>query len=207
MVHGAEAKRSARARGAAALGSLHGGSTSICIILRVWIGSHQLVKVMEVQTEDMQQLRQADMVESRRRDSQTIEIQVDQLSEDLDLHLHLRGRGSREHQHEERDVQRSGRQSIPENQTSRAAQEPWKLEWFSMRPQSKSDRWDDALWSQHGWMVRSHRKERKQPFHPIHRSTPMSVESLHPERVPVVFNEQGKDVYLDHWKQATTFPV
>ena len=150
----------------------------------------------------------------------SVEIQVDQLTEDIQLQLHLRGArssanvgraaGHPSREGEVNDVSdRRGvvtRQDNVEKEKELASDEPWKLEWFSWPPQGKSDRWDDSLWSQHGWIVRAHGKERIQPFHPIHRSTPIQVESLHEERVTVVFNEDGKEVLLDHWKQAKRFP-
>ena len=159
-----------------------------------------------------------------------VEFQIDQLAEDVELRLHLRaprlhedGQGGyhseaaggqdRHQQGSAADITRYGPGIVGDSISrrgdppGRADDEPWKLEWYSHPPYSKSDRWDDSLWSQHGWMVRCHGKERQQPFHPIHRSTPFPVESLHEERVTVVFTPEGKEVMLDHRQQAKSFPV
>ena len=138
----------------------------------------------------------------------TVEVQLDQITEDMELRLHLRaplhpGTTNAGDEATASAERQSGESSWEEV----ARDEPWKLQWYSWPPQGRSDRWDDALWSRFGWMVRSHGKERKQPFHPIHRSTPFQVNQLHEERITVVFNDQGKEVMMDHWQVAREFPV
>ena len=76
---------------------------------------------------------------------------------------------------------------------------PWDLSAYqSIRPAS-TDAWDLDYWK-NGWICRRHHKERKQPFHPVHRSTPVNTKMLDPSRVSVRFYKNGeKQVVVDEW--------
>ena len=48
-------------------------------------------------------------------------------------------------------------------------------------------------------MVKRHGKDRKMPFHHLHRRTPFDVEDLEAERITTIFNDEGAQVLKDQW--------
>ncbi len=61
--------------------------------------------------------------------------------------------------------------------------------------------------ARYGWRVKKHGKDRKMPFHPLHRSTPFDVEDLETERITTICNDEGAQVIKDQWTKAKTFPI
>ena len=77
--------------------------------------------------------------------------------------------------------------------------EPWKLRRFAKEPSSGSDVWDETLLAE-GWLVRIHKKKRVNPFHPLHRSTPIRDWELSSERTTMMFQDgKCKKILRDEW--------
>lgn len=85
---------------------------------------------------------------------------------------------------------------------------PWELDQFQREPVGSSDLWDETMRTSMGWIVRVHRKPRVQPFHPLHRSTPVAQQGLGSDRVTVVF-QHGKKVGVvqDKWQDPASSKV
>lgn len=76
---------------------------------------------------------------------------------------------------------------------------PWDLSAYKSIRHASTDTWDLDHWKE-GWVCRRHHKERKQPFHPVHRSTPVNTKLLEPGRVSVRFYGDGeRQVVIDEW--------
>ena len=79
--------------------------------------------------------------------------------------------------------------------------EPWLMEKFKEIKPSSSDHWCQELLCE-GWLYRQHGKERKQSFHPCHRSTPLPLHELLPGRVQVRFcGNKPRAIICDEWTQ------
>ena len=60
----------------------------------------------------------------------------------------------------------------------------------------------------HGWLIRSHKEQRKRPFHPLHKGAPIQGENLELDRVTVGFNQSTGDRFVleDRWTAAVKDP-
>ncbi len=81
----------------------------------------------------------------------------------------------------------------------RIAESPWNYEEFQKPPRLVSDQWRLDLYEE-GWVIRTHGKARKAPFHPVHRSFPGDSGQLGDERVTAIFDSTGnREVRYDCW--------
>ena len=79
--------------------------------------------------------------------------------------------------------------------------EPWKKDRYQCEQSSRQDLWD---LSQRGWAIRVHRHSRTNPFHPVHRSTPVDIKQLEPMRVTHQILERGANRVFDKWTDPKT---
>ena len=81
----------------------------------------------------------------------------------------------------------------------------WDQPQFRYRPRG-ADRWEQNLCGD-GWLVRTHgSKGRVKPFHPLHRSTPLTGDRLTGERVTVLFAADGsREILRDDWNCQRTW--
>ena len=81
----------------------------------------------------------------------------------------------------------------------------WELPQYRYRPRG-ADRWEQD-WCSSGWLIRTHgSKGRVRPFHPLHRSCPMTGDQLSGERVTVLVAADGsREVLHDNWKCQRTW--
>ena len=76
---------------------------------------------------------------------------------------------------------------------------PWELSAYQSIRSSSTDALDLDHWKE-GWVCRRHHKERKRPFHPVHRSTPVNTKLLEPSRVTLRFSStKEREVIFDEW--------
>ena len=54
-----------------------------------------------------------------------------------------------------------------------------------------------------GWLIRSHGESRKRKFHPVHKSCPLELERLGPQRVTVRFLDGIRKMEFDEWNGGT----
>ena len=83
-----------------------------------------------------------------------------------------------------------GRDPTPQNKSK-----------YLQRPRGK-DRWDLSM-VESGWLIRSHGESRKRKFHPVHKSCPLELERLGPQRVTVRFLDGIRKMELDEWSGGT----
>ena len=82
--------------------------------------------------------------------------------------------------------------------------EPWRLQQF-LEPPRGEDRWDVSFLKD-GWLIRTHgTRGRVKPFHPIHRSCPVSGGEMTGDRVTALFNIDGGEWLYDKWTDARTW--
>ena len=82
--------------------------------------------------------------------------------------------------------------------------EPWRLQQF-LEPPKGEDRWDVSFLKD-GWLIRTHgTRGRVKPFHPIHRSCPMSGGEMTGDRVTALFNIDGGEWLYDRWTDTRTW--
>ena len=81
----------------------------------------------------------------------------------------------------------------------------WDQPQFRYRPRG-ADRWEQNLCGD-GWLIRTHgSKGRVKPFHPLHRSTPLTGDRLTGERVTVLFAADGStEILRDDWNCQRTW--
>ena len=82
---------------------------------------------------------------------------------------------------------------------------PWNQYTFSEPPKGA-----DAWMMDHvkeGWLLRKHgSKGRVYPFHPLHKSCPVSAEDMTGMRVTIVYGPSGgQETLVDSWKQPRTW--
>ena len=83
-----------------------------------------------------------------------------------------------------------GRDPTPQNKSK-----------YLQRPRGK-DRWDLSM-VESGWLIRSHGESRKRKFHPVHKSCPLELERLGPQRVTVRFLDGIRKMEFDEWSGGT----
>ena len=76
----------------------------------------------------------------------------------------------------------------------------YKSKYLQM-PRGK-DRWDLAM-VESGWLIRSHGESRKRKFHPVHKSCPLELGRLGPQRVTVRFLDGVRKIEFDEWNGGT----
>ena len=89
--------------------------------------------------------------------------------------------------------------------------QPWQTEGGrDPTPQNKSkylqlprgkDRWDLSM-VESGWLIRSHGESRKRKFHPVHKSCPLDLDRLGPQRVTVRFVDGLRKLEIDEWSSG-----
>ena len=143
-------------------------------------------------------MRLHDRLQEVAEKGKTIDQKIDQLADELDQTLRVLD----ETGHQEQDRARGsgepagGHAGYPGSNEA----EPWNWSRFQSLPRSMaSDSWI-LDWRSEGWIIRSHGKARKRPFHPVHRSFPGETSSLTEMRVTKIFDSSGKQsVISDTW--------
>eukprot|EP00434_Breviolum_minutum_P014564 symbB.v1.2.012841.t1/scaffold887.1/size155094/8 len=123
-----------------------------------------------------------------------VDEKVDQLAEELEKTLKTLD----EEVPRGRSASSSGLNSTTSG-TMGTATSPWNSEEFQKPPRLVSDQWRLDFYES-GWIIRTHGKARKAPFHPVHRSFPGESGQLSEERVTVLFDPAGnREVKCDNW--------
>ena len=77
---------------------------------------------------------------------------------------------------------------------------PWLLPQFRQVAGGGDDRWNTTMMTDHGWLIREHRRERVRPFHPLHQSTPVNGDDLESMRAMVILQRgQVMEIVQDCW--------
>ena len=85
------------------------------------------------------------------------------------------------------------------DRNSSRARAIWDVAMFCRAPKG-DDRW---ILQWNNLLIRSHGRARTRAFHPLHRSTPLSLESLSTRRVTILFpiDSSERQAKVDAWSQ------